>query len=57
MKLTRVIELTGKYAVCRKCGSDKIGAGAGALNVTEELFQRRCKCGWSVEVKEEFNKI
>lgn len=53
MKLTRVIELIRKYAVCRKCGSDKIGAGAGALNVTEELFQRTCKCGWSVEVKEE----
>ncbi|TCN00905.1 uncharacterized protein DUF3797 [Paenibacillus sp. BK033] len=56
VKLTKVLELSAKYAECRLCGSDKIGNGAGKLIADDgeypNKFHRSCKCGWSVTTDE-----
>lgn len=50
MKLQETIDLMFKYAECRNCGNEFIGAGEGSLHVEENSFLRICKCGWYVEV-------
>jgi transcription elongation factor Elf1 len=43
-------QLLKKYSNCPDCGSDKLGNGEGTLNIENEVFERTCKCGWSVTV-------
>lgn len=50
MNAMKTVELLRKYNVCQKCGSDALGNGAGSLVITDNIFKRACKCGWSVEV-------
>ena len=52
MKLLRAVELMEKYAVCPKCGSDRLGNGAGTLEIEGDLFRRTCTCGWKVEIRD-----
>lgn len=44
--------LMNKYGVCPECGNDKVGGkpSQGALIIEDEIFIRKCKCGWSVKV-------
>ena len=50
MNIIPATKLTEEYAVCPKCGSDKIGNGAGTLTIDEDIFTRSCRCGWEVKV-------
>lgn len=47
------VQLIRKYAECPKCGNDKVGNGEGTLIIEDDTFTRTCKCGWSIEVKED----
>ncbi|WP_240036602.1 DUF3797 domain-containing protein [Paenibacillus amylolyticus] len=51
MNLSDSLVLMEKYAQCPKCKSDKVGNGAGTLEVEDDTFKRTCKCGWAVLVK------
>lgn len=53
MNALKAVELLRKYDKCPECGSDKIGNGSGTIEILEDTFKRTCKCGWSIEVKEE----
>lgn len=50
MNIHRVTELMRKYSTCLECGSKDIGGepSVGTLNISDEVFTRTCKCGWSV---------
>ncbi|MNS17321.1 hypothetical protein D3C71_881610 [compost metagenome] len=50
------IELMKKYSKCPVCGSDKIGGGAGTIEIVGETFKRTCSCGWSVEISNDNQK-
>lgn len=52
MFMRDAMELTKKYASCPECGNDKVGGepSQGALITEDEVFTRKCKCGWSVTV-------
>lgn len=50
MNIADSLKLMEQYAQCPKCKSDKVGNGAGTLEVDGGLFRRTCKCGWSVTV-------
>lgn len=53
MLATEGMKLIKKYATCPECGNDKVGGqpSQGALIIIEdEVFTRKCKCGWSVTV-------
>lgn len=53
------MELTKKYAACPECGNDKVGGepSQGALIIEDEVFTRRCKCGWSVTVDQRIKHV
>jgi len=34
---------------CRNCGSKKVGNGEGTFILTENKFERTCKCGESIK--------
>ncbi len=53
MNALKTVELLRKYSECPNCGSDKLGNGSGSVEVDDYTFKRTCKCGWSIEVKEE----
>lgn len=40
------------YAACPKCGSELIGSGEGTLLIENDIFERTCKCGFHVVIKE-----
>ncbi|MGJ9460099.1 DUF3797 domain-containing protein [Oceanobacillus sp. CF4.6] len=42
------------YAACPACGNDKVGNGEGSVSVDEDTFARTCKCGFKIELKEEY---
>jgi hypothetical protein len=46
-----------KYSNCKECGNDKIGDGEGTLTIEDNIFKRSCKCGWSIEVDENDNRL
>ena len=52
MDMSKSLELIRRYGVCPKCGNDKVGGepSQGALIIEDEIFTRRCKCGWEVVV-------
>lgn len=54
MTITDSYKLMEIYAVCPKCGCDRIGGGKGTLECDTETgyFKRTCKCGWYVEIRE-----
>jgi predicted RNA-binding Zn-ribbon protein involved in translation (DUF1610 family) len=52
MKIEKAIELMKQYATCPQCGNTFLGKDQGALEVTENKFLRKCKCGFKVEVIE-----
>jgi hypothetical protein len=47
------VELLNKYNSCPDCGSDKIGNEEGSVEIHNDTFTRKCKCGWSIVVKED----
>ena len=51
MNWMKTVELLREYATCPHCGSDKLGNGAGTVEVTDDTFTRTCKCGWKVEIE------
>lgn len=53
MKATKAVVLLNKYIKCPNCGSDKVGNYEGSVEIHENKFIRKCKCGWNIEVKEE----
>ncbi len=48
----KVIELNNKYAICPKCGSDKVGNGEGGIYNDEYKYIRYCKCGYKITIFE-----
>ncbi|MEK3674630.1 DUF3797 domain-containing protein [Paenibacillus sp. FSL R10-2771] len=50
MRLITAVELMRAHQTCPQCNSGMIGNGEGTLVVTEDVFKRTCKCGWSIEV-------
>jgi predicted RNA-binding Zn-ribbon protein involved in translation (DUF1610 family) len=52
MKLSKAMELTEKYKKCPICGNEKIGNGEGTLNISDKVFCRKCKCGWTITANE-----
>ncbi|AYB41029.1 DUF3797 domain-containing protein [Brevibacillus laterosporus] len=57
MNALKSVQLMSKYSNCKECGSDKIDNGEGTLIVDNNIFKRSCKCGWSIEVDENDNKL
>lgn len=53
MRLLKAVRLINEYAICRECGNGNIGNGEGSIIAEGSMFRRTCKCGWSVEVKDE----
>jgi len=53
MNALKTIELLGKYSVCPNCGNQNVGNGEGTLDIGDDIFKRTCKCGWSIEIKED----
>lgn len=51
MDIQMSIKLLNKYSDCPVCGNDKVGNGAGKLDVSDEIFFRSCKCGYSIKIK------
>ena len=51
MNITDSVKLLKRYSTCPKCGSDKVNNGEGSVNIDGNLFERTCKCGWSVKVE------
>lgn len=47
------VELLRKYSKCPDCGSEKVGNEEGSVEIHDDTFTRKCKCGWSVVVKED----
>lgn len=58
MTLVDACELMKNYTYCPNCGSERIGAGSGTLEVDTEVgyFKRTCKCGWYIEISEGVKK-
>ena len=52
MNAYKATELMDKYSYCPNCGNGAVGNGEGTLNINGDTFERTCKCGWSVKVKE-----
>jgi transcription elongation factor Elf1 len=52
MKATKAVELLNTYIKCPQCGNDKVGDKEGSVEIHSDKFIRKCKCGWSIEVKE-----
>lgn len=65
MKMQNTLIILSSYGTCPLCGSDKLGNGAGTLDIEDADFKRTCKCGWVVkgiettdeEIFETFNNI
>jgi hypothetical protein len=53
MNAWKSVELLRKYSKCKNCGSEDVGNGEGSVEINEDTFKRTCKCGWSVEIKED----
>jgi hypothetical protein len=53
LNVIKSVELLGKYSNCLDCGSDKIGGKEGSVEIHNDTFTRKCKCGWSIVVKED----
>lgn len=53
MNLVKALELSKEYADCPKCSNNKLGNGQGSMVIDDFSFKRLCRCGWSIEIKEE----
>lgn len=51
MNAMKALDLINQYSSCRACGNEALGNGHGSLEITDDEFIRRCKCGWSIEIK------
>ena len=51
MNITESVKLLKQYSICINCGNDKIGNGEGTVNINGNIFERTCKCGWSIKVE------
>lgn len=49
MNFSDSLKYTDEYSKCPECGSDSVGNGEGTLEITDNIFKRTCKCGWSIE--------
>ncbi|OPG98634.1 DUF3797 domain-containing protein [Chryseobacterium mucoviscidosis] len=52
MDAATALELAHKYTACPDCGNTYVGDGEGTIKIDENLFQRSCKCGWKVTIKD-----
>lgn len=52
MNAIKAAGLIKKYAECQECGNANVNNGEGSLLITDDVFKRECKCGWSIEIKE-----
>ena len=50
MNALKAVELLQKYNTCPDCGSEKVGDGEGLVEIRDEVFKRKCKCGWMVKI-------
>lgn len=50
MRLADALELMNEFAMCKDCGSESIGNGAGTLDISGNTFIRTCACGWKVNI-------
>lgn len=57
MNILDSLELMKKYSLCPECGSDKLGNGAGTLNIADNVFARTCKCGYSITIDKRIKVI
>lgn len=51
MNALKAVELLRKYNTCPDCESEKVGNGEGSVEIEEDVFKRKCKCGWMVKIK------
>mgnify|MGYP004444231943 CR=1 FL=1 len=52
MNCNKAIKLIEIYTRCPKCRNDIIGENQGELNITGNIFERKCSCGWNVRIVE-----
>lgn len=54
MNVVEITNLLRRYAVCPKCGCDRVGNGKGTFECDGEIgyFKRTCHCGWQIEIKD-----
>jgi predicted RNA-binding Zn-ribbon protein involved in translation (DUF1610 family) len=52
MNAVKALQLIQQYAKCPDCGNELVGKNQGVLEVTDNKFLRKCKCGFKVEVIE-----
>lgn len=52
MNGVKAAELVSMFAECQACGSSDVNNGEGGISITDDTFKRDCKCGWSIQVKE-----
>ena len=57
MNIVDSMELLKKYANCAECGSDKLGNGEGTLDIADNVFNRTCKCGYSITIDKRIKVI
>lgn len=50
MNALKAVELLKKYNTCPDCGNEKVGDGEGSVEINEDVFKRKCKCGWMVKI-------
>lgn len=57
MKLTKSIVLMQKYSSCPECGNGYLANGQGEMNIEDNYFERKCKCGWRIKTDEDGNVL
>lgn len=53
MKLTLAFEIMNRIAKCPVCGSNKIGGGAGSIDIDGNEIKRSCACGMIMTITHE----
>ena len=53
MKASNAAELIELYETCPNCGNRMVGCGEGSIEITENIFKRTCKCGFSIVIESE----
>lgn len=53
MNALNAAELIELYETCPNCGNGMVGCGEGSIEITENIFKRTCKCGFSIVIESE----
>lgn len=53
MNALNAAELIELYETCPNCGNRMVCCGEGSIEITENIFKRTCKCGFSIVIESE----